>query len=541
MKKRVIFFEVLLVILFFGLVGGVITGEVITGDAVEQEVNASITITGAAPALTLINPENKTYLTNVSILLNFTVSGERSVWYNLDGGSNITITSFLYFNATSGAHILYLFANNSDGDETIVNVSFSLNDTLLVIIMDEYLGRGETVDLTRFAFEDLQSLGGIILERVDEGKISFQEDINVSNDDDPDDRVVDLDLNINISTNRIELNSTGLPNFNVSAILILRGLNFSNPRILRNGVLCTSDICSINNYSGGNFSFNVTQFAIYSAEETPDNETSEPPAGGGGGGSGGAPSIYAGNFSLIPRFFQISLKQGESKEETLVLTNNGNKELTINLRVQSLVGNLVLSRDSVKLSPGESTEVFAIFSSEEDEEAQVITGTIVAESGSLIRRVNVLLEIVEREPLFDIETELKDSTLDRTQLLEVLIDIFNVGDDSSANVALEYFIKDFYDNEIKIGQEIVTVYGFANLERSFVLPEGLGLGEYVFYAKLTYKDSAAISSNPFSLGEFAFSPKSFFGITIIIIIIIFAVLIFAILRRMYKKRLGRLN
>ncbi|GAI76856.1 unnamed protein product, partial [marine sediment metagenome] len=58
-------------------------------------------------------PQNKTYLTNISILLNYSVSYEDFVWYNIDlTGDNTTITSSTEFNTTEDTHTLYLYANN---------------------------------------------------------------------------------------------------------------------------------------------------------------------------------------------------------------------------------------------------------------------------------------------------------------------------------------------------------------------------------------------------------------------------------------------
>ncbi len=102
------------------------TGEAITGKPM-QYMGLNVSIIGP-PTLSLISPENKTYTTNISLLLNYTVSGEETVWYNLDKGTNITITSFRYFNTSEGSHTLYLYANNTLG-ETSRNVTFFVNVT----------------------------------------------------------------------------------------------------------------------------------------------------------------------------------------------------------------------------------------------------------------------------------------------------------------------------------------------------------------------------------------------------------------------------
>ena len=119
------------------------------------------------------------------------------------------------------------------------------------------------------------------MENSDFGKIVFNEYLNVTEDDDISDNVLDLDTNVEISSNLIVLNSTALPNFNVSSMLSLYNLNFSNPQILRDGAVCSMDICTEINYSGGSLMFNVTRFSNYSARETPVDVVPPPSRGGG--------------------------------------------------------------------------------------------------------------------------------------------------------------------------------------------------------------------------------------------------------------------
>ena len=92
----------------------------------KQQQNLSIFVLPSVPILTIISPEEKTY-SAASILLNYsTKNAIDSIWYNLDNGENITLTSLLYFTASEGSHILYLYANNSEGLGA-ANISFSVH------------------------------------------------------------------------------------------------------------------------------------------------------------------------------------------------------------------------------------------------------------------------------------------------------------------------------------------------------------------------------------------------------------------------------
>jgi hypothetical protein len=212
------------------------------------------------------------------------------VKYNLDGnGSNTTITGNTIFNTSDGGHTLYLYANNILG-ETTQSVIFTVNLTKFKVIYNNFSGllKGLSTAFNQSSHEDLQNLSSIILERINAGKIEFNEVINVTDDANVSDNEVDLDTNINISFNRTEINSTALPNFNKSATLYLYNLSFSDPRILRDGSICSPTICTEISYTGGalkTLKFNVTQFSVYSAEETPTDggEGAAPPGEGGTG------------------------------------------------------------------------------------------------------------------------------------------------------------------------------------------------------------------------------------------------------------------
>ncbi len=106
------------------------------------------------PTLSLIEPQNRTYFSNVSLLLNFTVSDVHlsNCWYNLNQESNITLSSCqgTEFNVSESNHILYLYANDSLGLTSLTNVTFSVNSSLLKL-KKGILSYGEgTVQIPRY-------------------------------------------------------------------------------------------------------------------------------------------------------------------------------------------------------------------------------------------------------------------------------------------------------------------------------------------------------------------------------------------------------
>ena len=170
------------------ITGNSITGKLITGDATSN-VDFNISITLVLPNIVLSSPKNQTYMTNQSLLLDFTINEADTIWYNLDNTANITITSSLTFNTTEGDHILFLYANSSLGNVSSKNVSFVSNLTSFIIIDDEYEvksdlyedngemyrydKRGDTTDFLNYSYTEMQSLSGLVLDIPNYGKISF--------------------------------------------------------------------------------------------------------------------------------------------------------------------------------------------------------------------------------------------------------------------------------------------------------------------------------------------------------------------------------
>ena len=524
-------FFILIIFLYVisGLTGEVVTGESITGEAAAQSTNVSIFVLPALPILSILSPENKTYLSNESILLNFSVSSEDFVFYNLDSSSNITITSSTFINVSQGPHILNLYANNSQG-ETAKNVSFTSNSTIFIIIYNEYAGsnKGSSTDFNASTYEDIQNLSGVILEHTTYGKITFNEGINLTADNNFSDRLLNLDNNTNISLNRIELNSTALPNFNKSATLILYGLSFSDPRILRDGSVCASSICTINSYSGGNLSFNVTQFTVYSAEETPVT----PPADTGEGTAGGGGTVVQEIIKLDKNRISITLKQGETKSEEIVITNIGTSIREVNLTVLDVEDFMKLSEENFYLDAGESKTIIIDFIAGQDTTPNLYQGKLIVSSGSIQKEVLIAIDVESIEPLFDVTLVIPKAFLQVVPGGDVIANIrlFGVQQIGKVDVDLEYLITDSDGNLIVSDTETIEVDKEVNFVKSLHIPIETEKGDYLFYVRATYEGEVASASEWFKVRPKTAFEKILppFVIIIIILIIIFIIILLSI-------------
>ena len=255
-----------------------ITGEAVTGKATTQGLNINITVvTTGPPTLTIKAPKNKTYLSMQDFRIEIETNANNA-WYNFNNGNNQTFGEYYYTHENmsfQGSHTLYIFANNSHGT-TKKSVTFNINISLFNISYSDYSNyyKGNSTNLYEIPFEELQNYSNLILEHTNFGKILFNDLINLTNDYNPNDNFIDIDRYINITSNKVYVDSQMLPNFNKSATLIFYNLTLNTPRISKDGVVCPESICKINYYTSGTLSFNVSHFTSYEAEEAPSTGTS---------------------------------------------------------------------------------------------------------------------------------------------------------------------------------------------------------------------------------------------------------------------------
>jgi hypothetical protein len=222
--------------------------------------------------------------------------------------TNITAINNIY----SGIYMLYqadhnqvskaAFINNTWGfvsaysiNNTVYNATYSNNSGTDINATDTNLDISDTTILN-YSFTNTT----VTIRNTSAAAINFP-NLTVTNG-------TNFSADVILRNNYVFVNSSSVPGLNKSAKISFYGLSFNNPRILRDGAVCPSRICTKLSYAAGNGTliFNVTGFSNYSAEDYCGNGncdsgescsscsadcgscTSPPSSGGGGGGGGGA-------------------------------------------------------------------------------------------------------------------------------------------------------------------------------------------------------------------------------------------------------------
>jgi hypothetical protein len=111
---------------------------------------------------------------------------------------------------------------------------------------------GNTTD---FSTVDLNDVSKFVLENPSYGKISYNQNLNLTGG-------VDFDSLVVIGEEQVGVNSLVEERMNRSATIEMYNLNYQFvPKVLKDGVICQD--CQINSYAGGVLIFNVSSFSTY--------------------------------------------------------------------------------------------------------------------------------------------------------------------------------------------------------------------------------------------------------------------------------------
>lgn len=541
--KFKVFILLFLFLLFFAsaeITGDSVTGEIVTGEATSNQFSMSINVIMPGFSLSILSPENETYISNLSLPLDYYVEGEDSVWHNFDNGLNLTVPSS--FSIEEGFHTLYLFANNSLGNILSDEVSFRINLSKFFIDYDSWFNDAASScnDFNKSSFEDLQSLNHIFFEN-QYGKINFSEPINLTDDSNFSDSFINLDDYLGISANRISVDLDFLPNFNKAAVLELYGLNFINPRILKDGVVCSE--CSILSYSGGNLVFSGETMGVYSVEETPSESGDDPasPSSGPGGTSiiGEADYLSKNKISLDKDFIKIVLKQGETVSRELTVKNDHSFDLNFSVEVQGVKSLIKLNETLFGIGPNKDYTLNIDFLCPETVEPNVYFGKLIIKTGSVEKEVNLVIEVESKSALFDVEIIFPKQFEEVRPGDEItfVTKLINLGEIKRVDVVLNYVLKDFNGKDFVFETDSFAVETQASHPKTLTIPENLPAGDYLIYVRLDYKGSTASASHQFKVKPLFYIDLGPLEITLIILIIIVMVLLIVF----YFKSKKRLN
>ncbi len=442
-----------------------------------------------APVINLTSPTNNAGDNDGNVTFSYNVSDDSEITncsLIIDGEinqTNSTIIPDTTMNLTSNNLASGSYTWSINCTDEVNNVGSSEERSLSVVLSTEFSG-----DTTDFSDVDVSNITNLIIDQPSDGKISFDEDVNFS-------AGADLDTYVNISFNRIELDSITLSDLDSkTATLYLYNLTFSNPRILKDGSVCSSTICTKNSYSDGTLNFSVTGFSVYSAEETPVTTTT--PSGNGGNGGGGEVI----KFTINPELYEKTMAPNGISFDEIKITNNENSEKSFNVQVETLEEIISFEEISVNISSKNMKRLE--FKINAPNKSGIYAGKIIVISSYIRKEALVIINVESEKSLFDITVSIPIAmkTINPGENLKVQVELLEMGIQKYKDVTLNYVIKDFDGNIYLTESETIAVSDQKTFSRE-VYTEHLSSGDYILGVELIYPDGVAVASSYFRVKE----------------------------------------
>jgi hypothetical protein len=221
-----------------------------------------------------------------------------------------------------------------------------------------------------------------------------------------------------------------------------------------------------------------------------------PPSGGGGTSR---TTAISPDFSLDNTFIAIQIKKGSPRLEIITITNNRNADLQVNISQENLTNLVFTPESSIILKPGEKREINVNIYVSESEKRNFITGKINFQSANLAKSVNLVLDIREKAPLFDIRTTLLKKILIPGQRAIANVRVLNLGDLKNIDVQLESSLTDSQNNTYDSKKEMFAINDSFTGPVSLRIPKDIPLGRYFFSSTVSYKNITANSYDSFEI------------------------------------------
>ncbi|MFH1290152.1 MAG: hypothetical protein ABIH92_01970, partial [Nanoarchaeota archaeon] len=283
----------------------------------------------------------------------------------------------------------------------------------------------------------------------------------------------------------------------------------------------------------------------YNDSDDDDDDDDDGDGGGGGsGGGGGVGTPLPDEFDVFPDTMKITIRQDEIKRETIIITNNLDTTLNISDinpgRLERFVAGI--TPESILLLPRESAKVSIDFFAREDETPDTYIGRITVKGGRTTETINTIIEVQEKEPLFDVTVNLNKESYTPGEPVIATIGVTNFGDLTDIDVLLRTELKTFDGKTLAFEEGSYAIENYQlQVVNKLTIPRNTQIGEYIFYARATYEEQGirATGSKLFAVEDPSFSPLfdtgNFFILILLpivtLVIVIVAIIIFVNLRK----------
>ena len=265
---------------------------------------------------------------------------------------------------------------------------------------------------------------------------------------------------------------------------------------------------------------------IISGDEEPPVTPPEIPSSGGGGGGTSTTTPVSNqtyDFILDKNFLAIELEKGEYYQTQITADNIGAQDLEINVSVFNLEQFIFPENESFILEKQKTKIVNFDIYALKDAVADVYIGKINFVSEHVEKYVNVILDIKDKFSLFDIKTTVLKKYIVPGRSVTADVFVLNLVGLGEIEVEMEYGLMDFDNRTYVSKKEILLMNDSISKTISMNTLEEMGIGQYVFYSKVSFQNMSASSYDTFVLENISMLvwiiTLSIIGLVIILIIV----------------------
>jgi len=236
-------------------------------------------------------------------------------------------------------------------------------------------------------------------------------------------------------------------------------------------------------------------FEIAEKPVTPPSSSSSGSSGSGGGG--GAAPVSEPIISTDKKLIEATIMQGMTKKEILTIYNNKDYEINLEIELLDLENFISIEETNFKIPAKGQKQLTINFYSFETSFPGIRIGKMFLKTSQEKKEINLILEIKEREALFDILLEVlpEYKIVSSGQKTSALIKMTNIGfKENPVDVELVLSLMDLEENAVyESSSEMIAVKEYVSITRKIQIPENLPYGTYLVVAKIKYNDLPASS------------------------------------------------
>ena len=219
----------------------------------------------------------------------------------------------------------------------------------------------------------------------------------------------------------------------------------------------------------------------------------------------------------------------------ITIKNVGSNTINLSSNVINLSEMSILNEEVFSLKAGEEKTIRLYLYALKSAKPGIYFGKVVFRSGNVEKNVNIVLEVKEKEALFDIKVRVPSAykSVNPGQNIKALVDMLNVGLYGTAvDVELYLYVSNFDKFIIyESSKEIIAVKTNVSIERDLHIPIDTPGGPYLVIGEARYGNISVSTYDTFNVIE-----KRYLKASYVLIILGVLILIFIILFILWKRR-----